>query len=64
MKKTENIHERDLRSLYSDSTSPYENLLYKAKKGAMGISRLKTLCIENLQNNLNAKSSFYARYLN
>ena len=46
MKKIEKIHERALRSLYSDSTSPYEDLLSKAKKCTMRISRLRALCVE------------------
>ena len=46
MKKNEKIHERALRFLYNDSTSFYDDLLSKAGKCSMKISRLRTLCIE------------------
>ena len=43
MKKIEKIHERALRFLYNDSTSSYDDLLSKAGKCSMKISRLRTL---------------------
>ena len=46
MKKIEKIHERALTFLYNDSTSSYDDLLSKAGKCTMKISRLRTLCIE------------------
>ena len=46
VKKIEKIHERALRFLYNDSTSSYDDLLSKAEKCTMRISRLRTLCIE------------------
>ena len=46
MKKIEKIHERALRFLYNDSNSSYEDLLSKAGKCTMKISRLRTLCTE------------------
>ena len=44
--KIEKIQERALRLLFNDSTSSYDNLLSKAGKCSMRISRLRTLCIE------------------
>ena len=46
MKKTEKIHERALRFLHNDSNGSYDDLLSKAKKCTMKISRLRTLCTE------------------
>ena len=46
MKKIEKIHERALRFLYNDSNSSYDDLLSKAGKCTMKVSRLRTLCTE------------------
>ncbi len=46
VEKIEKIQERALRLLFNDSTSSYDNLLSKAGKCSMRISRLRTLCIE------------------
>ena len=46
MKKIEKIHERALRFLYNDPNSSYDDLLSKAGKCKMKISRLRTLYIE------------------
>ena len=46
MKKIEKIHERALRFLYNDSNSSYDDLLAKAGKCTMKISRHRTLSTE------------------
>ena len=46
MKKIEKMHERALRFLYNDSNSSYDDLLSKAGKCTMKISRLRTPCTE------------------
>ena len=46
VQKVEKIHERALRFLYNDTSSSYEQLLSKAGKCTMRISRLRTLCVE------------------
>ena len=46
MKKIEKIHERALRFLYNNSNSSYDDLLSKAGKCTMKITRLRTLCTE------------------
>mgnify|MGYP000654490646 CR=1 FL=1 len=48
IKMIEKIQERLLRFLYNDLNSSYEDLLRLAGKTSMLVSRLKTLCIENL----------------
>ena len=44
--KIENIQKRTLQFLYDDYKSSYSDLLSKAKKTTMTISRLRSLCIE------------------
>ena len=44
--KIEKIQERALKFLYNDNNSSYEDLLRKADKNFMHVSRLRSLCIE------------------
>ena len=56
--KVEKIQERALRFLYTDDDSSYEDLLHKAGKNFMHVSRLRSLCIEI--HKTMKKSCFYA----
>ena len=46
LNKVESLHKRALRFLYEDYVLPYHELLQKAGKETMKVSRLRSLCIE------------------